>query len=126
MADFLNRETRCTMTPEKRTAVAWIHEARMTYETIATYLWNHPELSLAEFESSARLEKYLEVNGFKIEKRVPGMPTAFVATWGTGKPVIGFLAEYDALPNLSQKSQVTEPDPVILGAPGQGCGHNLL
>ncbi len=126
MANFLNREYRCTLTPEKRTALTWIHEARMTYEAIATYLWDHPELSLAEFKSSERLEKYLGENGFEIEKRVPGMPTAFMATWGAGKPVIGFLAEYDALPNLSQKSQVTEPDPVIAGAPGQGCGHNLL
>lgn len=126
MANFLNREYHCTMTPEKKTAVAWIHEARMIYETIATDLWDHPELSLAEFKSSARLEKYLEENGFNIEKRVPGMQTAFIATWGAGKPVIGFLAEYDALPNLSQKSQVVEPDPVIVGAPGQGCGHNLL
>jgi aminobenzoyl-glutamate utilization protein B len=126
MADFPNREYRCTMTPEKKIAVTWIRESRMTYETIAKDLWDHPELSLAEFKSSTRLEKYLEENGFKIEKGVPGMPTAFIATWGAGQPVIGFLAEYDALPNLSQKSQVLEPDPVIAGAPGQGCGHNLL
>jgi aminobenzoyl-glutamate utilization protein B len=126
MTDVLNTKYACTMTPEKKTALAWIENCRMTYETISTYLWDHPELSMAEFKSSARLEKYLEENGFKIEKGVRGMDTAFIATWGTGQPVIGFLAEYDALPNLSQKSQILEPDPVVPGAPGQGCGHNLL
>jgi aminobenzoyl-glutamate utilization protein B len=53
------------------------------------------------------------------------MPTAFTATWGTGKPVIGFLAEFDALPNLSQKAGVFRQDPITANAPGHGCGHNL-
>ncbi len=111
--------------PEKRSAIHWIDHQRETYETIATYLWDHPELSLVEYKSSTKLIDFLEGQGFTVVKGTSGMPTAFVATWGKGNPRIGFLAEYDALPNLSQKSQVVKPDPVIPGAPGQGCGHNL-
>ena len=113
------------LTPAQKTAVAWIDGAKGTYEEIAKYIWDNPELSLVEFKSSAKLMEYLASNGFKIEKGVAGMPTAFVATWGSGKPVIGFLAEYDALPNLSQESGVTTAKPIIAGAPGHGCGHNL-
>ena len=110
---------------EKDTAIDWINHQRGTYETIATYLWDHPELSLVEYKSSKKLIDFLEGQGFTVVKGVSEMPTAFVATWGEGKPRIGFLSEYDALPNLSQKSQVVKPDPIVPGAPGQGCGHNL-
>ncbi len=113
------------ITPDKETALAWIDSSSATYEDIARYIWEHPELSLVEFKSSGRLQQYLEENGFTIEKGVANMPTAFVATWGSGEPVIGFLAEFDALPNLSQKAAVFQYDPITLGAPGHGCGHNL-
>ena len=114
------------LTPAKKTAVAWVDGAKATYEEIAKYMWDNPELSLVEFKASGKLQEYLEKNGFKIEKGVAGMPTAFVATWGSGKPVIGFLAEYDALPNLSQKSGELTKAEIIPGGPGQGCGHNLF
>ncbi|HSR10344.1 MAG TPA: amidohydrolase, partial [Thermodesulfobacteriota bacterium] len=67
-------------------------------------------------------------SGFKVERGVAGMPTAFVASWsrGSGKPVIGFLGEYDALPMLSQKAGVPRKDPVVPGAPGHGCSHNTM
>jgi len=90
------------LTPAKKTAIGWVDGAKATYEEIAKYIWNNPELSLVEFKSSGKLQEYLVKNGFKVEKGVSGMPTAFVATWGSGKPVIGFLAEFDALPGLSQ------------------------
>jgi aminobenzoyl-glutamate utilization protein B len=114
------------LTPAKKTAVAWIDENKATYEEIAKYIWDNPELSLVEFKSSAKLQEYLSHNGFKIEKGVAGMPTAFVATWGSGKPVIGFLAEFDALPNLSQESGVATQKSIIPGGPGHGCGHNIF
>jgi aminobenzoyl-glutamate utilization protein B len=114
------------MTPEKETAIEWIEGNQAIYEEIATYLWENPELSLVEFKSSAKLTKYLDQNGFEIEKGISGMPTAFIATWGSGKPVIGFIAEYDALPNLSQKAGVAKQDPIVVGGPGHGCGHNLI
>src|SRR5262249_25322922 len=62
---------------------------------------------------------------FKVERGVAGMPTAFVASYGEGKPVIGILGEYDALPGISQKAQPTK-EPAVAGAPGHGCGHNLF
>ena len=112
--------------PGKKTATDWVDKAKATYEEIAGYIWDNPELSLVEFKSSAKLQEYLAKNGFKIEKGVAGMPTAFVATWGSGKPVIGFLAEFDALPNLSQvKGSVTKAE-IVPGGPGHGCGHNLF
>jgi len=114
------------LTPAKKTAVAWVDGSKTTYEEIAKYLWDNPELSLAEFKSSAKLQEYLSKNGFKVEKGVAGMATAFVATWGSGKPVIGFLAEFDALPGLSQVGGKVVREMIIQGAPGHGCGHNIF
>ena len=112
--------------PAVKTAVSWIDQNRATYNEIAGYIWNNPELSLVEFKSSAKLQQYLEANGFKVEKGVAGMSTAFVATYGSGKPVIGLMAEFDALPNLSQKKGVVSPAPITPGASGHGCGHDLF
>jgi aminobenzoyl-glutamate utilization protein B len=68
---------------------------------------------------------FLEAEGFTITWDIAGINTAFIAEWGKGKPIIGFIGEYDALPGLSQKNQPT-PEPIVEGNPGQGCGHNLL
>ena len=89
----------------------------------ADYIFRHPELSLYETESSAKLAEFLESEGFAVRWDLAGFETAFVAEWGSGKPVIGFLAEYDALPGLGQ-----EPECACAptGGPGHGCGHNLL
>jgi len=114
------------LTPAKKTAIAWIDGGKATYEEIAKYLWDNPELSLVEFKSSGKLQEYLAKNGFKVEKGISGMATAFVATWGSGKPVIGFLAEFDALPGLSQVGGKVVREAIISGAPGHGCGHNLF
>ena len=113
------------LTPAKKTAISWVDGSKANFEEIAKYLWDNPELSLVEFKASAKLQDYLAKNGFKIEKGVAGMPTAFVATWGSGKPVIGFLCEYDALPGISQVAGKAVREMIIQGAPGQGCGHNL-
>ena len=113
------------LTPAMKDAIAWNDKLKPMYDEIAKYIWDNPELSLVEFKSSGKLQEYLANNGFKIEKGVANMPTAFVATWGSGKPVIGILGEFDALPNLSQASAVTSEKPIISGAPGHGCGHNL-
>jgi aminobenzoyl-glutamate utilization protein B len=113
------------LTPAKKTAIAWVDGSKANFEEIAKYLWENPELSLVELKSSAKLQEYLAKNGFKIEKGIAGMPSAFVATWGSGKPVIGFLTEYDALPGISQQAGKAVREAVIPGAPGQGCGHNL-
>ncbi len=88
-------------------------------------LWRAAETSLRETESSARLADYLESHGFRIQRGVADMPTAFIATYGVGRPRVGILAEFDALPGISNR-----PEPrrvaVVEGNPGHGCGHNLF
>jgi aminobenzoyl-glutamate utilization protein B len=93
--------------------------------TLSDKIWSWAELAFEESKSSKALIEYAEANGFIVEKGVAGMPTAFIATYGSGKPVIGILGEFDALPGLSQK---TTPDknPLKEGAAGHGCGHNLF
>ncbi|GAB5413508.1 MAG: M20 family metallopeptidase [Congregibacter sp.] len=95
------------------------------YRSIAHELWENPELGYLEFDSTERLQSALREEGFKIEAGVAGMPTAFVASYGSGEPVIGILGEYDALPGMSQAAVATEQARVD-GAPGQACGHHLF
>ena len=96
------------------------------YSAIAKQIWDYAEVGYQEEKSSTLLQSELKKAGFKIESGVAGMPTAFVATYGSGKPVIGILGEYDALPGLSQKAGVPEQDAVNEGGSGHGCGHNLF
>ena len=91
---------------------------------LARSMWENPEIGLHEHHASKLLASELEKAGFSVQMGVAGMPTAFVAEWGEGKPIIGILGEYDALPGISQKVSATK-DPVTFGAPGHGCGHNL-
>lgn len=109
----------------KRAVMDWIDQHKEEFCQAADALWAHPELAMEEYQSSALLIDILAKNGFDIERGVAGIPTAFVATYGKGRPVIGLNAEYDCLPGLSQKVG-TKQEPVRAGAPGHGCGHNLL
>jgi aminobenzoyl-glutamate utilization protein B len=113
---------------EKQYVLDWLSQPKTIekYGKISDAIWSYAELGLQEFKSSGLLIKTLEEAGFTVEKGLAGMPTCFVATYGSGKPVIGILAEYDALPMLSQKKLTTRHDPVVEGAPGHGCGHNLM
>ena len=88
------------------------------------FIWNHPETGGNEKESADYMRKLLKSEGFVIVNEEK-LPHAFYAEYGSGAPVLAFLGEYDALPGLSQKA-VTGKDPVTEGAPGHGCGHNLL
>ena len=88
-------------------------------------IWEYAELGYHEDKSSALLQRDLKAAGFRIQAGVAGEPTAFVATYGDGSPVIGILGEFDALPGLSQNA-VPDRSPVAAAAPGHGCGHNLL
>ena len=96
------------------------------FGSISDAIWNFAELGMQEFKSSDILIKTLEEEGFHIDRGVAGIPTCFIATWGTGKPVIGILGEFDALPGLSQKGLSPAQSPVVDGAPGHGCGHNMM
>ncbi|HLX42024.1 MAG TPA: amidohydrolase [Bryobacteraceae bacterium] len=92
---------------------------------VSRQIWETAELGFHESKSSALLQQGLRANGFEINASVAGMPTGFVASFGSGKPVIALMGEFDALPGLSQKDQPAQ-SPVTAGAPGHGCGHNLL
>ena len=112
------------MSVEKKYALDWIEKNKNMIVEISDKVWEFAELGLIEFKSSALLADELEKHGFRVERGIAGMPTAFVATWGEGRPVIGIMGEYDALPGLSQK-KVPSKETLNLGAPGHGCGHNI-
>ena len=113
---------------EKQAVLDWLSkpETVETFGKISDTIWDYAELGLQEFRSSKLLADTLEAAGFTVERNLAGMPTCFVATYGSGKPVIGLLGEFDALPMLSQKGRVAKKDPVVEGAPGHGCGHNAM
>jgi len=113
---------------EKQFVLDWLArpETVERFGKISDAIWEYAELGLQEFKSSKLLADTLEQAGFKVERGLAGMPTCFVATYGSGKPVIGLLGEFDALPMLSQKGRVPRKEPVVEGAPGHGCGHNAM
>jgi aminobenzoyl-glutamate utilization protein B len=84
------------------TTDAYLDQTRPQWERVARQIWEFAETGLQEKRSSALLADLLEKEGFKVERNIGGMPTAFVATAGAGAPVVAILAEYDALPELSQ------------------------
>ncbi|MEA4926758.1 MAG: amidohydrolase [Syntrophomonadaceae bacterium] len=104
----------------------WIDNHQTEFIRISKTLWENPELGMEEYRSSALLADTLQQYGFKVARGVADMPTAFIAEYGEGKPVVGLSVEYDCLPGLSQKVATPEYDPVVPGAPGHGCGHNIL
>lgn len=95
------------------------------YKEVARDIWGYAELGFHETKSTARLQDVLKDAGFKLETGVAGMPTAFIGTYGSGEPVIGLLAEFDALPGLSQDS-VAFKKPIIEAGAGHACGHHLF
>lgn len=101
------------------------HEAELI--KLSEQIWGFAETALLEAQSSKELADYAEKVGFKVTRGVSNMPTAFVASYGSGKPIIGILGEFDALPGLSQKAEPKKSplDPTA-GAAGHGCGHNLF
>jgi aminobenzoyl-glutamate utilization protein B len=113
---------------EKQSVLDWLSRPDVVekFGRISDAIWSYAELGLQERKSSALLIKTLEEAGFTVEKGLAGMPTCFVASYGSGKPVVGILAEYDALPMLSQQARTPKQAPVVAGAPGHGCGHNLM
>lgn len=89
-------------------------------------IWNYAETGMEEKRSASALCQALKENGFRVEKNLAGIPTAFVGSCGEGSPVIGFLGEFDALEGLSQRAGIAEKEPEEGGGNGHGCGHNLL
>ena len=95
------------------------------FRGVSRRIWEFAEMGYQEHQSSALLQQQLQSAGFTIDGGVADMPTAFVASFGQGKPVIGILGEFDSLPGLSQDA-MPERRPLVANAPGHGCGHNLL
>jgi aminobenzoyl-glutamate utilization protein B len=114
-----------TASPAKQAAVNAIERQAPDLTELSDRIWAYAELALREHRSAAALADHAERHGFRVQRGVAGMPTAFVATYGEGRPVIGVMGEYDALPGLSQKA-LPEKVPLVEGAGGHGCGHNLF
>jgi len=111
---------------DPRATDGYLDQTRDRWERLARAVWDTPETGLGETRSAATLIEVLQKEGFQITRGVGGEATAFVATAGSGAPVVALLAEYDALPGLSQAAGQAKRQPVAEGAPGHGCGHNLL
>ena len=113
------------LSENKQAIMASVAKHQKKLIEISDAIWANAELAFQETKSSKILSDYAEANGFKVEKNIGGMPTAFVATYGSGEPVISILGEFDALPGISQKAQPTK-EPLEAGAGGHGCGHNMF
>jgi aminobenzoyl-glutamate utilization protein B len=111
---------------ERASLVQRIDARREHYATVAKEIWGFAEVGYQEQKSSALLQQELKAAGFQVRAGVADIPTAFVATFGSGKPVIAIVGEFDALPGLSQEAQTGTRHAIEENAPGHGCGHNLL
>lgn len=113
------------MNKTKKAIIASVEKHKANLIKISDDIWALAETAFEEHASSKLLSDYAEKQGFTVERGVAGMPTAFVATYGSGSPVISVLGEFDALPGISQKAQPTK-SPLNEGAAGHGCGHNIF
>lgn len=112
-------------TPSQKITLAGLDGQASHYANLSKQIWDFSEVGYQEAQSSALLQAELKQAGFSIQAGVAGIPTAFVASFGSGKPVVGILAEYDALPGLSQQA-TPERKPAEGRRAGHGCGHNLF
>lgn len=111
--------------PNKDAVIKSVDTHRQELIDLSDAIWAYAETALQEHKSSKALADYAEKQGFKVTRGVAQMPTAFIAEYGSGKPVIGIMGEFDALPGISQKAQPAK-EPLHAGAAGHGCGHNLF
>ncbi len=112
-----------------RNTIEYIDANAEKYIDVSHSIWEFAELSLKEYQSAKLYIKALREEGFTVEEEIGGIATAFSASYGRGRPMIGILAEFDALSGLSQKQGITEKEPregTSPTDPGHGCGHNML
>ena len=109
----------------KKNALALVETQQSDLVAMSNRIWELAETALREEQSAKVLADYAEAKGFKVARGVAGLPTAFVASYGEGRPVIAIMGEYDALPGISQKASAAK-EPIREGAAGHGCGHNLF
>ncbi|MDR1514051.1 MAG: amidohydrolase, partial [Synergistaceae bacterium] len=111
----------------KKDIAGFIEERNGVFTTLSDAIWDEPETAFAETNAASALSRALETFGFSVERGIGGLSTAFCGTFSTGGgPVVGFLGEYDALFNMSQKPGATKKEEIVSGGCGHGCGHNLL
>ena len=108
----------------KQEATAEVDKLQKLTQQMVDEIFSFSELGFQEYETSRYVTGILEKNGFHVEHGVAGVPTAWVATYGSGKPVIAFITDIDCIPRASQKPGVAYHDPIVEGAPGHGEGHN--
>lgn len=101
-----------------------VDKRKVQTQQMVDQIFSFAELGFQEVETSRYLTAMLEKNGFRVERGVAGLPTGWTATWGSGKPVIGFITDLDCIPRASQKPGVAYHDPIVKDAPGHGEGHN--
>ncbi|MGB8476221.1 MAG: amidohydrolase [Candidatus Acidiferrum sp.] len=108
----------------KQEAAAEVDKLQTLTQQMVDEIFSYSELGFQEYETSRYVTGILEKNGFHVEQGIAGIPTAWVATYGGGKPVIAFITDLDCIPRASQKPGVAYHDPIVEGAPGHGEGHN--
>lgn len=111
--------------PNKDAVIKSVEKHQAELIKISDAVWGYAETALKEEKSAKVLADYAESQGFRVKRGVAELPTAFIAEYGSGKPIIGIMGEFDALPGISQKAQPTK-EPLVEGAGGHGCGHNLF
>ena len=110
----------------KKKAAEYIDRNAKIFTDVSEYIWQNPELSLQEFKAAARYCEELRKGGFTVTENMAGIKTAFCGSWGSGRPVIGILGEFDALSGLSQVKGATHQEFLTPHGAGHGCGHNML
>ncbi len=121
----LHAQKKTKPNPNKQAVIQWVDTHQAVLSGMSDQIWGFEEVAFQETKSAKLLADYAESQGFKVTRGVAEIPTAFVAEYGSGKPVIAILGEFDALPGLSQKTVPTKA-PLHEGGAGHGCGHNLF
>jgi len=119
------QKQKMAVNPNKTAVIQSVDKHQQELISVSDKIWAYAETALRENKSSKELADYAEAQGFRLKRGVAGMPTAFTAEYGSGKPIIGIMGEFDALPGISQKAQPTK-EALNPGAAGHGCGHNLF
>ena len=114
-----------TVPANKQSVLNSITKQEKELITLSDQVWSFAEIAMKEYQSAKVLSAYAEQKGFKVTRNVADIPTAFIAEYGSGKPIIGILGEFDALPGLSQKA-IPSKEALNTGAAGHACGHNMF
>src|SRR5215472_3442507 len=123
-APLLHAQQSAQLVALKLESVAEVDKMQALTQQMVDKIFSFSELGFQEYETSRYVTGILEKNGFRVEKGIAGIPTAWAASYGSGKPVIAFITDIDCIPRASQKPGVAYHDPIVAGAPGHGEGHN--